>query len=73
MTSAIITDSITDKGTAISTGRKKRKRGTATNASPKPKVERTKEAKKLIIRINKIVNTKSVFDYFLDGSNLQIF
>lgn len=58
MTSAIITDNITDKGTATSTGRKKRKSGTATNASPKPKVDRTKDAKKLMRRINKIVKTE---------------
>lgn len=50
-------DSITAKGTAISTGKNKRKNGTAISASPKPKVDRTNEAKKLIIRINIIVKT----------------
>ena len=53
---AMTTDSITDKGTAILTGKKKRNNGTAINDSPKPKVERTKEAIKLMIRMNKIVN-----------------
>lgn len=57
MTSAITTDSITDNGTAISTGKKKRNSGTAINDSPKPNVERTKEARKLMRRMNKIVNT----------------
>lgn len=50
-------DNITASGTATSTGKNKRKNGTAINASPKPKVDRTKEAKKLIIRIKTIVKT----------------
>ena len=44
------TESITDKGTATSAGRKKRNNGTATKDSPKPIVDRTKEAIKLIRR-----------------------
>lgn len=53
------TESITDRGTAISTGRKKRNKGTAINDSPKPNVERTKDAIKLMRRINRTVNTKN--------------
>nr|MBB6152648.1 hypothetical protein [Mucilaginibacter sp. SP1R1] len=38
----------TDSGTATSIGTKRLKSGTATKDSPKPKVERTNVAKKLI-------------------------
>ncbi len=65
------TDSITDKGTAISRGKKRRNNGTAISDSPKPKVERTKDATKLMIRINKTVNKGYVFDYFFERPNLQ--
>jgi len=44
-------DNMTDSGTAISTGRKRRNSGTAIKDSPKPRVDRTKEATKLIRRI----------------------
>jgi hypothetical protein len=41
----------TDSGTAESIGIKMLRRGTATKDSPKPKVERTSVAKKLIRKI----------------------
>jgi len=63
MISAITPDDITDNGTAISTGRKRRNKGTAINDSPKPSVDRTKEAMKLMIRINKIVNVETYFGF----------
>jgi hypothetical protein len=47
---AITIDSITDNGTAISTGKKRRNNGTATSDSPKPSVDLTSEAKKLMMR-----------------------
>ena len=61
MISAITADNMTDKGTAISMGRKKRNKGTAINDSPKPRVDRTKAAIKLMIRISEIVNTEISF------------
>jgi len=42
---------MTDKGTATLAGRKKRNKGTAIKDSPKPKVDRTNEATKLMKRI----------------------
>lgn len=48
-------DSITDNGTATSIGKKRRNKGTAIKDSPKPKVDLTSEAKKLIARINIVV------------------
>jgi hypothetical protein len=51
----MITDNITDKGTAMSTGKKSRNNGTAINDSPKPNVDLTSEAIKLIMRIKIIV------------------
>ena len=48
-------DNITDKGTAISIGKKRSNSGTAINDSPKPKVDLTREAKKLMMRIKMIV------------------
>src|SRR5690606_5414859 len=63
MTNAITTDSITERGTATSIGRKSTNSGTAINDSPKPKVDRTKEAIKLIIRIKRIVKTVVIFGF----------
>jgi len=70
MTNAITTDSITERGTATSIGRKSTNSGTAINDSPKPKVDRTKEAIKLIIRIKRIVKTVVIL-VFLSGANLS--
>ncbi|GAA4139150.1 hypothetical protein GCM10022216_16980 [Sphingobacterium kyonggiense] len=53
----MIMDNITAKGTATSTGKNSRKNGTAINASPKPKVDRTNEARKLMIRMKITVKT----------------
>lgn len=51
-------DSITDSGTATFTGKIKRNNGTAIRDSPKPKVDRTSEAIKLMKRINTITNAE---------------
>jgi hypothetical protein len=50
MKSAITIDSMTDNGTAISSGKKRRNNGTANSDSPKPSVDLTSEAKKLMMR-----------------------
>jgi hypothetical protein len=50
-----MTDSITDNGTAISMGKKRRNNGTATKDSPNPNVDLTRDAIKLIRRIREIV------------------
>ena len=61
---------MTARGTATSTGKNNRKNGTAINASPKPKVDRTKEAIKLMIRINNTVKTGYI-SLLCDTSNLR--
>jgi len=50
-TKATKIDINTERGTAISSGINRMNSGTATKDSPKPKVERTKVAKKLIMKI----------------------
>jgi len=55
MINAITIDSITDNGTAVVAGRKNRKSGTAINDSPKPRVDLTSAAIKLITRIKMIL------------------
>lgn len=70
---------MTDKGTAISTGKNRRNNGTAISDSPKPKVDRTKEARKLIIRINVMVNVildlfrECVIRLFLQDISLEFY
>lgn len=53
--SAMTIDIITDNGTAISMGKKSRNKGTAINDSPKPKVDLTSDAKKLMRRMSSMV------------------
>jgi hypothetical protein len=64
ITNAITIDSITDRGTATFTGKIKRNKGTAISDSPKPKVDRTSEAIKLMKRINKITNKEYLLIFF---------
>lgn len=52
-------DNITDNGTATFIGKKNRNNGTATNDSPKPKVDLISEAIKLIAGTKIIVNVNS--------------
>ena len=47
----MMTDKRTESGTATSMGRKRISNGTAINDSPKPRVERTNVATKLINRM----------------------
>lgn len=60
---AITIESITDNGTAISRGKKRRNKGTATKDSPNPNVDLTSVAIKLIIRTNIIVDVISSVSY----------
>lgn len=55
MIKAITIDGNIETGTATSTGMNKKNKGTATNDSPNPKVDLTKEATKLIRIINIMV------------------
>jgi hypothetical protein len=50
------TDKSTDKGTAISMGRKSTSKGTATNASPKPNVDLISVAIKLMASTPMVVS-----------------
>ena len=55
-------DNMTDSGTATFTGKINRNKGTAMSDSPKPRVDRTSEAIKLMKRMRKMVNTATFFD-----------
>src|SRR5690606_3772059 len=70
ITSAITIDIITDNGTAISTGKKRRNSGTAINDSPKPNVDLTNDAIKLMMRI-KIMVEVICWESVLEGRNFN--
>lgn len=55
-------ESITESGTAVCGGINSRKSGTAISDSPKPSVDRTKDAKKLMSRTNSMVIVMYVED-----------
>jgi len=69
----MVIEIITDKGTATPTGRKKRNSGTASKESPKPRVDLTSEAIKLMARIKIIVKVILFYRSFSTLFSLDTF